>query len=1012
MYRPQSLRQAAFTLRAVGVALMAVSIGAGLFSGALAQVAPVQPVPGLGTPIPDTTPTLPPTPPPVGERSSKTPPPQSDTGGPLRLRLTGNLTLGEHGFASDRSGVLTGSNLATENAGFLMQIERRTALSSLTFGIPMGVSSGSRSMVGQVQLGYYTPHYGLQYAPQPLSALGGVPINSSMPAIALVLPLRGGDLTLYQGGGFLGDLESARLYGVRARKMLGSTLGELGIVDAVMNDGSGSARTAIAGFANQVGKANQIFEAAWQVEHLADRPASSANAFQYLLNYGGSAAYTTLNIKHTSPGFESLGGGALQGDDQVSGAYHIGDLSVQESFDRIDDAGAVSLSRSGALTFNRTIGKAHPVSMLWQLGDQRVTDFSGAQWIGTAGLQVGTGLGDMTALFGITGTRSASSAGSPLGSMTYQSTFQKPVAGFLAQFQLQHMRTTGADSDSIIDQANFGATRQFGRTAITIAENMIHTLTPASNQWQGGPLLTVQHRLTPALALGISYGLQMTRDVLNPNANGTSRLFNVQLNAPFALGSGVVQGHANPKLPATISGTVTTGIGNQSAFAASVTSGVANVAVILDGTQIQRTDLAGHYQFSMVPSGRHTLQLDLTSLPRGVTPDQPVASISVLGGQEGSVNFEIGSYGAIGGKVMGRDSSGNLVPVDGVVLSLDKDGGLATTTANGEFGFGKLTPGTHTVTIQEQSLPATVALTQADLTRSVSVRAGEISDLDFVANSLGSIAGFIVFDPSLAPDFQGGAFNSYVVAEPGDYAAIADQDGSFLMDNLPPGTYTLDVDPETVPPNTGNVAGPQTFTIAPGQHVEGVRFLVGHQQKAVVFSFKTTESASSQAQLQRSSLPPGGATEITIDAGKGARNVAALAFGMRFPLTFENALGRWAGTVAVPARANAGTENVKIAVNGATHYTTSVVLTVDPAIPLATFVTTPRRPAIGQYAYVRARMLADVHTGDTIKWADGQTTRLGAPLSGRVFGFTVKISVHPLHGILLTRQGELPILLP
>jgi hypothetical protein len=84
---------------------------------------------------------------------------------------------------------------------------------------------------------------------------------------------------------------------------------------------------------------------------------------------------------------------------------------------------------------------------------------------------------------------------------------------------------------------------------------------------------------------------------------------------------------------------------------------------------------------------------------------------------------------------------------------------------------------------------------------------------------------------------------------------------------------------------------------------------------------------------------------------------------------------------------------------------------VDPSVPLATFVLTPRRPMRGQYVQVRARFLADVHPGDRIRWLDGQITKLSHPITGRVYEFTVKISVQPLSGVLLTRSGELPITL-
>ncbi len=1010
MDRPQRLRQAAYVLRACGLALMTFSVGAGLLHGAVAQV---MPVPGFGTPIPDATPTLPPTPPPVSARAATATKAETVSGGPVRLRLTGNLTLGEHGFSSSRGGYDVTTAQSSESAGFLMELERRTATTSLTFGVPMGVAAASRSTIGQIQVGYYTPHYGLQYAQQPLSALGGVPLGSSMAAIALVLPLQGGDLTLYQGGGYLDTLSRARLYGMRARKLVGRTLTELGFVQANRSDTLGSASTLIAGFANQSGKANTMVEAALQFDRSPGAAPRTVSAFQYLLNYGGASSYTTFSAKHVGAGFQSLGAGALTGDDQISASFRAGSLTVQEALDRAGGTNGTSVSRQSALSFYRDIGtQKHPVSMMLQLGDDRTISDGDKQWIGTAGLQFATSLRDLSALFGAQATRTTSFTAAPLSTMTYQSTFQKPLAGFLAGLQLQTTRSASEGSFTHIGSVQGTLTRQFGLTALSFSDTFTHTFAPAVDQRQWAPLLTVQRRISAALALGISYGIQSTRDALNPGANGSTRMFNVQVTAPFAIGSGVVQGHANPKLPATVSGTVTNSLSAQSSYAQAIAGGVSNVAVVLDGVQVQRTDLAGHYQFNFVQPGRHTVEIDLASLPRGVTPDEPVATINVLGGQEGVLNFEIGTSGAIIGRIMGRDADGTLVPISGVVLTVDTDGGVSTTATSGMFGFGKLTPGTHTVAIQESSLPATVAVSKDTLSRQVSVRAGQVTSLDFLASSLGSLAGAIVFDPSLAPEHSGGAFNSYVVAEPGDFAAIADQDGSFLMDNLPPGTYTIDVDPETLPPDTGNTLGPQTITVGPDQHIEGVRFTIGHKAKAVVFSFKTAEAPGAQADLQHTALPPGGTTEIALDAPAGSASVTASAFHQTFPVTYDAKRKRWIGTVVVPLNAAAGKESVKIAVKGSTHFETATDLNVDTKIPIATFTTTPRRPLVGQYATVRARILADVHAGDVIHWADGQVTRLGPPLTGRVFLMTVKISVHPLHGLLLTRQGQLPILLP
>jgi hypothetical protein len=113
----------------------------------------------------------------------------------------------------------------------------------------------------------------------------------------------------------------------------------------------------------------------------------------------------------------------------------------------------------------------------------------------------------------------------------------------------------------------------------------------------------------------------------------------------------------------------------------------------------------------------------------------------------------------------------------------------------------------------------------------------------------------------------------------------------------------------------------------------------------------------------------------------------------------------------VPVAAPPGTATILADVNGPQKATASADLKVDPAMPIATFTMTPRRPMRGQYVAVRARFVADVHPGDRIHWFDGQITKLATPITGRVFAFTVKISEQPMRGLLLTRQGQLPITL-
>jgi hypothetical protein len=253
----------------------------------------------------------------------------------------------------------------------------------------------------------------------------------------------------------------------------------------------------------------------------------------------------------------------------------------------------------------------------------------------------------------------------------------------------------------------------------------------------------------------------------------------------------------------------------------------------------------------------------------------------------------------------------------------------------------------------------------------------------------------------------------YVVAEPGDHAAISDPDGSFLIDNLPPGSYSVNVDAETIEDGLTAFGGPFAEALAPGQHVEGLQFTVRKQMKAIVFSFQGGTAAPPPAQLivRTNTLPPGGGTTVEFHAAAKAKSAHVTGFGRSTDLAFDRKVNAWIGVVSIPPGTPNGRYDLNAQLQGEVPLAASAQLTVNDAIALATFVLTPRNPVIGQYVTVRAHFLADVREGDEIHWLDGQITKLAKPVAGRVFTFTVKISEHPMSGLLLSGAGKLPITL-
>jgi hypothetical protein len=249
------------------------------------------------------------------------------------------------------------------------------------------------------------------------------------------------------------------------------------------------------------------------------------------------------------------------------------------------------------------------------------------------------------------------------------------------------------------------------------------------------------------------------------------------------------------------------------------------------------------------------------------------------------------------------------------------------------------------------------------------------------------------------------------VAEPGDEAAIDEDDGSFVIDNLPAGDYTISVDPETIPESLGVAPDSVTVHLEPGEHYKGLLFTVGRAEKKVVFTLLSGNPPPvvPAVRLSEGRLPPRGTTAVAINAPASATGVSVTAFEKRIALVYDNSNAKWVGEMEVPTDAKPGPYTVTGSVGGVASAPASAMITVDPSIPLVILQYTPRNAAVGTPVTVRARFLIDVHPGDTITWQDGVRTVLGKPVSGRVFTFTKELTVLPLHGLLLTSKGTLPI---
>ncbi len=505
---------------------------------------------------------------------------------------------------------------------------------------------------------------------------------------------------------------------------------------------------------------------------------------------------------------------------------------------------------------------------------------------------------------------------------------------------------------------------------------------------QVATIRTIGATLTRHLSRSLALRIDTARTAQTGPGGGVGSSLDVELVGPLSFGGAArYSGRANPNLPAIVQGRIIyQDIGLNASGGPLSSRGVAGVIVVLDGIQTQRTDSDGSYQFRFVKPGEHSVALQDGTIPLGLVAERDARQFTVQGGQIVVTDFLVGQYGGIRGQVTSGTAGGEAAPLAGVAILVDGTQRVFT-GADGSFQLGKLATGAHTVQLMNDSLPASAQIA-GEATRTVQVRQGALTAIDFTTLRLGSIRG-TVFDGD--PLKGSGAPDIYVVAQPGDHAAITGADGTFIIDNLTPGNYTLAIDPQTLPDGAAVQSGDgQAKDVGPGEDVADLVFSVGAAQKDVVFDFSDKKRAALQLTLDPVRVPPLGAVELRLatSAPRDAKIEATVGLSKIALHPVSN--GVFSGQLIVPAGAPAGDVPVHVEVGGAAKGATDAVFTVDPKVPLVSVRIQDTRVIPGQTVHGVLKTYADVRAGDAIVFGDGQDVRLPEP-HGRVFGFNVRI---------------------
>jgi len=899
--------------------------------------------------------------------------------GPLQVTANGGLDVGVH-----KQTLMQGQS--TSGAAVNLALDRRTDQADVNIQLPLSYANG-QSAVGQLIAGYSTPTYALTYGSVAGPADSQLSVAGFTRGLDLSLPRRRGTLDILAAVGTFEGGTGYHALGVRRTIPIKLGLLELTGMHA-FGEGSGEQTSVLdAALIRSTGRTTQFYEVGYGMGNTGGGE-HGALAWSGRLDNGGPTGYMSVYARETPQNFETVDGsdtatrliGATLSRRLGTGALVTADVERDLTGQPTD---LVS-------TFRQTYELSQPLK------------FGSISLVGEHATSMELGVPTITSSLGISatqnlhGTTFTESAQRSIGETNGVDTTQSQVAAGISRevlkgtLSLFGSTTHGVDGTGPSELTTLLAqyARQVGKkTQIVLSQQTQRSILTGVATQQTSTAVSVVRQIFNGMGLALTD----IRTAQTGLAGGVTNSIGVQLTGPLSLGNALTYGRANPNMPAAVVGHVLL-TDSTAAYGGGMNHGAANAVVVLDGTRTQRTDASGGYAFRLVQAGAHTISVEPASLGPGIVVDRENREIQVAGGQTASVDFYAGSFAGIGGRIDVHNGDGSSTPLAGVTITVDKD--VSTVTGpDGRYQVGRLTNGSHTVSIDMATLPASVGLTGTSQ-RVVNVTQGNVTSVDWTVVGMAVIAGHVMYAPDAGMGEVRAAKDVYVLAEPGDHAAITNEDGSFALADLPPGAYTLSVDPDTVPDELGVTQGPdKPYTIQGGEHIGGIDFMLGAKAKDVVFSFSDQKKVPLAVRLVPEIAPPGAAIRVVVRPGVAVPKAAIRVesdLGPPAQLRFDQHLEAFTGWFLVPPSLQPGNYAMRVVLEGDRSGAAEAGFSVDNTLPLVSVRTIPTHPQGGHTIRVLAKILSPVEPGDVIKFEDGYTVAL-PPGRGATYAFDMRL---------------------